>query len=380
MKMENAFEIELGKYDCCDKSDDHRQKRRTKKPLLVFGIFAVLFITMLAFHQGTACAQKADKKEVVVPFFQWPIGGGWEGYIIFDRLVADDHPWLRPKSQETPGFVYNVKAVERTQSFQKTTAFGFSVAAEWLAQRGVKPFFEKPITVDWKWLYGEGLHGNAWLVTTDPNIKSAADLKGKHIAVGTKNQTHWGAFVSVFLEQGFGITEKNTPIAWLGQEKAMDALIDGNADAAVVGFATDAKYKVALPTPGLTRLAASGKKFYYVDLPREVVEKVNRNLNAPFIPITIPPNTLPKQPQPVQWFADIFVRMVHPDFPDDLAYEITKEFIKLGPKSGSFTGVGKTWTKETMVRPFLEQPDKIHPGALRAFKEAGLWPPEKVLK
>ncbi|MBI2460764.1 MAG: hypothetical protein HYV61_04540 [Candidatus Rokubacteria bacterium] len=319
------------------------------------------------------------QKEVRVPFLQYPLGGGWEGYFIFDRLVADQHPWLRPFQQETPGYVYNLKVMAKDRTLQKTATFGSSTGAEWLAAKGTKPFFEEPITVDWKWLYGETLHANSWFATTDPNIKSVADLKGKPIAIGLKTQTHWGGFVYTLLKHGYGITEENTPIQFLGPVKGMDALLDGRVVAALVQMNVDALMREVVPGAVLTRLAASGRAFRYLDLPRETAERVNRETGSPFIPLEFSPNTFPKQPERLQWFADVGVRAVHPDFPEDLAYEVTKAFIQVGPKAGQFVAIGKTWNKETMVRPFLELPNKIHPGALRAFQEAGLWPPEKVL-
>jgi hypothetical protein len=319
------------------------------------------------------------RKEVRVSFLQYPLGGGWEGYFIFDRLVADSHPWLRPVQQETPGYVYNLKLLARDKAMQKSVTFGSSTGAEWLAAKGVKPFFDDPITVDWKWLYGETLHGNSWFVTTDPAVKSVADLKGKPIAIGLKTQTHWGGFVYTLLRHGYGITEENTQIQFLGPAKGMDTLLDGRVVAALVQMNVDALMREVVPGAVLTRLAASGKPFRYLDIPRDVVEKVNRETGSPFIALEFRPNTLPNQPTRLEWFADVGVRAVHPDFPEDLAYEVTKAFIQLGPKAGQFVAIGKTWNKETMVRPFADAPGKVHRGARRAFEEAGLWPPEKVL-
>jgi len=321
----------------------------------------------------------AQKKETRVPFLQYPLGGGWEGYFIFDRLVADSHPWLRPFQQETPGFVYNLKLLARDKAQQKSATFGSSTGAEWLAAKGVKPFFDEPIAVDWKWLYGETLHGNSWFVTTDPNVKSVADLKGKSIAIGLKTQTHLGGFAYTILKEGFGITEDNTQIQFLGPAKGIDSLLDGRVVAALVQMNVDALLREVVPGSTITRVAASGRPFRYLDVPRDVLEKVNRQTGSPFIPLDFAPNTLPGQAARLQWFADVGVRAVHPDFPEDLAYEITKAFIQLGPKAGQFVALGKTWNKETMLRPFLDAPNKVHPGSQRAYQEASLWPPEKVL-
>src|SRR5438876_552620 len=343
----------------------------------LYYLHAVFIAAVLVAAPPDTAAQA--HKEVRVSFLQYPLGGGWEGYFIFDRLVADSHPWLRPFQQETPGYVYNLKLLARDKALQKTATFGSSTGAEWLATKGIKPFFDEPIAVDWKWLYGETLHGNSWFVTTDPSVKTVADLKGKSIAIGLKTQTHCGGFAYTLLKEGYGITEENTQIQFLGPAKGIDTLLDGRVVAALVQMNVDALLREVVPGSVLTRVAASGKSFRYLDIPREVVEKVNRQTGSPFIPLDFPPNTLPNQPARLQWFADVGVRAVHPDFPEELAYEVTKAFITLGPKAGQFVALGKTWNKETMVRPFADAPDKVHPGARRAFQEAGLWPPEKVL-
>src|SRR5688572_27927108 len=159
---------------------------------------------------GFASGANAQKKEVRVPFLQYPLGGGWEGYFIFDRLVADAHPWLRPFQQETPGYVYNLKLFARDKNMQRTPTFGSSTDAEWLADKGIKSFFDELIKVDWKWLYGETLHAYSWLVSSDSRVKTVADLNCQPRAIVLKSQTHWGGFTCTLFSQAYGITLQNT--------------------------------------------------------------------------------------------------------------------------------------------------------------------------
>jgi TRAP transporter TAXI family solute receptor len=328
--------------------------------------------------------QEKKRKEVRVPYLQYPLGGGWEGYIIFDRYVAQSHPWVRPVQQETGGYVHNLKVMAATKGLQKSATFGSSTLAIYLAENGYKPFFDEPLKADdWRHLHGEYLLGQSWFATLDPNIKSVEDLKGKAIAIGLKTQSHWGGGTTFMLEKGYGITPENTKINNLGPVRGLDALFDGQVVAALISLNLDANQKLFQVGPTITRLAASARPYRMIPWPKQVVNKVVRETGFPIYSVTIPPNTLPNQPQPFEIFADIGTRSVHKDFPDELAYELTKAFIEIGPKAGALSTIGVLWTKETMVSPFAfdwKHKDKIHPGAKRAFEEAKMWPPEKIWK
>jgi uncharacterized protein len=330
-----------------------------------------------------ALAQR-KRREVRVPYLQYPLGGGWEGYIIFDRYVAQRHPWVRPVQQETAGYVHNLKVMAKDKRLQKTATFGSSTLAIYLAETGYKPFFDEPTKVDdFRHLHGEYLLGQSWFVTFDPSIKSVADLKGKAIGIGLKTQTHWGGATTFMLDKGYGITAENTQINNLGPVRGLDALFDGQVVAALLSVNVDATQKKFQVGPTVTTIAASGREYHMIPWPKELVAKVVRETGFPIYSVTIPPNTLPNQPKPFEIFADIGTRSVHKDFPDELAYELTKAFIEIGPKAGALSTIGQLWNKETMVAPFAfdwKHKDKIHPGAKRAFEEAGMWPPEKVWK
>jgi len=333
-----------------------------------------------------AQAKKQEKKrsEVRVPYLQYPLGGGWEGYIIFDRYVAQSHPWVRPVQQETGGYVHNLKVMAATKGLQKTATFGTSTLAVYLAETAYKPFFDEPVkSDDWRWLHGEYMLGQSWFVAFDPSIKRVEDLKGKPIGIGLKTQTHWGGAVTFMLDKGYGITSDNTRINNLGPVRGLDALFDGQAAAGLLSVNVDATQTRFQIGPTVTRIAASARKYHMIPWPKEVVHKVVRETGFPIYAVTVPANTLPNQPQPFEIYADIGVRAVHKDFPNELAYELTKAFIEIGPKAGALSTIGVLWNKETMVSPFSfdwKHKDKVHPGAKRAFEEAGMWPPEKIWK
>jgi len=350
------------------------------RPCLASVIALLLAALMIATLPDGAAAQE-KRNEVRVPYLQYPLGGGWEGYIIFDRYVATSHPWVRPVQQETAGYVHNLKTMAKDKRLQKTATFGSSTLAIYLAENAYKPFFDEPLKEDWLHLHGEYMLGQSWFVTFDPNIKRVEDLRGKPIAIGLKTQTHWGGATTFVLDKGYGITNDNTKINNLGPVRGLDALFDGQVVAALLSVNVDATQKRFQLGPTVTRIAASGRTYYMIPWPKDVVHKVVRETGFPIYSVTIPPNTLPNQPEPFEIFADIGTRTVHKDFPDELAYELTKAFIEIGPKAGALSTIGVLWNKETMVSPFSfdwKHKDKIHPGAKRAFEEAGMWPPEKI--
>jgi TRAP-type uncharacterized transport system substrate-binding protein len=330
-----------------------------------------------------ALAQK-KRAEVRVPFLQYPLGGGWEGYIIFDRYVAERHPWLRPVQQETAGYVFNLQVMSRDKKLQRTATFGTTTLAIHLAETGYQPYFTKPLSADdFRHLYGEYMLGQSWFVTLDPKIKTVEDLRGRSIGIGLKTQTHWGGAVDFMLRHGYGITSDNTKINHLGPVRALDALLDGQTAAGLLSVNTEVNQKLFMVGPTVTRIAAVGKTYHMIPWPRDVVNKVALKTGFPIYAVTIPAKTLPNQPEPFEIYADIGTRSVHKDFPDELAYELTKAFIEIGPKAGAFSALGQLWTREMMVSPFSfdwKHRDKIHPGAQRAFVEAGMWPPEKIWK
>ena len=62
--------------------------------------------------------------------------------------------------------------------------------------------------------------------------------------------------------------------------------------------------------------------------------------------------------------------MVAPEFPEDVAYEVTKLILDNIDKFGEYQATGKLMSPEGLVYGWDEK--DIHPGALRAYREAGV--------
>lgn len=61
----------------------------------------------------------------------------------------------------------------------------------------------------------------------------------------------------------------------------------------------------------------------------------------------------------------------HPEFPEELAYEVVKTVAKLAPRMASLNALWKISSPELMVNGLTEE--NAHPGAIRAYKELGWW-------
>lgn len=324
---------------------------------------------------GVADAQQRKPESVTV--LRCPLGCGIvEGDTILGSFVAKEHPWLVLQAQETAGYTYNIREMAKNQKRWKTHLFGTEDTLIQLGAHGGKPdlkeFLPEQIKIRWKLLYGEAWWTQGmWYVTLNPNLKTIADLKGKRIGLGLRGQSDWGMDSRIFLEVGYGITPQNTNIQHLGPIAASEAMLDGKVDVAVMGMGTDPFGKNWLIAAPMRLLEASGRKLYYIGMDKEAVEKVNKKYGTTYMTITVPGGTLPQRPDPIVVGVDRGYTSSHPDFPEELAYEVVKTVAKVAPRMGELNALWKVWSPGTMVNGLTEE--NAHPGAIRAYKELGWW-------
>lgn len=326
----------------------------------------------LAFAAALAAASggnavAADHPPVTVSLISAPFGTG--SYVLgsaLEEISKKHHPWLRVSHAESPGFAFNIRKLDREPELKKTMIVGSGAGVAGLAAVGEKPFDKKYPSM--KLLANYNLTA-VWLATLNPNIKSIKDLAGKKIALGRAPQINWAIQPEWTIRYGWEIPADQVKVQYVGTKEAVDALLDGTVDAAVVGGYFDPLTNKLELSPQTVEFLASGRKVYHLAWGVDAVKKtIAKGMNM--VPVTIPANTLPGVSAPMEIFADTAAWMVAPEFPDELAYETTKLIINNIKAFAEVHALGKLMSTSAM--PYGAEPKDIHPGALRAYREAGI--------
>lgn len=341
----------------------------------------VILVMLSAFTLSVPAAEKKAHERVRVPILTLPMGAGvYEWWASYERIFEENHPWLRVASQETPGFVYNLKEMATNKKRWKTCIFGSSMALIEAGNHAIKPFFKERIPAKpWKYLYpivGGGPTTWFW-VTLNPKIRTMMDFEGKRLGVGLRGQVNWGLWPTVALET-LGVKAN---LEYLGPFPSVEALLDGRVDASQINAITPlvkirGKDLPVLPQAILQKLLASGRKFYYVSYDNNWIERMKKQKGYVLARAwEFKAGTLPKQEktvvgiqaQPDGW-------AVHETFPEEIAYEFTKFMVEHGNKLAKYTKIGEYFI---IPKGYLSKigytEENVHPGAVRAYIEAGVW-------
>jgi TRAP transporter TAXI family solute receptor len=319
----------------------------------------------------------AQKPPVSVPLLLCPWGCGptESDTILMNQMIKEGSPvTLLP--QETPGYIYNIREMGNNR-YWKNTAFStedvvIQLALKWGGTPELKEFLPERVPVRFKLLYGETWWAQGkFFVTFDPKIKSPADFKGKRVALGLRGQSDWGVFSRLILQYGYGITPQNTNIRHLTPAALTQQLLDGSVDVAVTAFGTEPSLNEILISPPMRQLEAAGKTVRYIGVPKDVIDKVNAALGTTFLPVTMPAGKLPKQTEPLPVGFVRGFKAVHPEFPEDAAYQIVMAVARNAPKMKALHPLWKIWSPDLMLHGLSDE--NVHPGAKRAFVELGWW-------
>lgn len=353
----------------------HHVERRIVGRALA-GIFALAALT------GTAMPAAAQGKQqpVIVPNLLCPFGcGPTEADTMLNTMMARGNESVIIAAQETPGYMYNIRAMAEEQRW-KTTIFGTEDTVIQLAIQGgtpeVKEFLPDKIPIKFQLLYGEAwwIQGKIFL-TFDPNIKSMADVKGKRIAIGLRSQSDWGVFSRLLLEYGYGITPQNSDIRHLTPGALTQQLIDGTADVITTAIGAEPNGKEWLIGGFLRQIEAVGKKINYITIDEAAIEKVNKKFGTTFLPLKLKRESLPGQDKDIVVGFNRGFKAAHPTFPEDVAYQIVKAVAKYAPQMKDQHGLWRIWSPELMLHGLSE--DNVHPGAKKAYVELGWWDKHK---
>jgi len=191
-------------------------------------------------------------------------------------------------------------------------------------------------------------------------IKSIADLKGKRVVIGPAG-AGFEMFVGPILEE-HGVKLEDIDKVNSPQGPAVDMLGDGSADAAFLGG--------AMPAAAISQACASFDTLF-IPFDPEVRQRLIDKYPF-FHPITIPEDTYQGHEEP---FDGLNVGSMHvitsASADEERIYQLTKTIWENRADIAATHGAGKAINEKNAAR---YTGTDFHPGAIRFYKEAGIWP------
>jgi|TARA_R110002072_G_scaffold3759_2_gene26818 hypothetical protein len=301
----------------------------------------------------------------VVDHLTAPAGiGEYEWSLGIARILEQNSETLRSKPQPTQGYIYNLRYAIGAEDRTKLI-FNSDPVSPWLAANKQPPFQDGLGDLQIR-----ALMNATWpiwmLVTADGDIKTPVDLKGRTVALGPKAGT-----ATVMAEEtlkALGVFDEVT-LQYLSFADIFSGLLDGTIDVGLtLSWYNAADNKVGV-VPGILNLEQSGRGFHIVPWTEAGLRKTRDERGVPYHILTVPSGTLPIQDGDVMLYANPDFVAVDATFPEEMAYEFVSQTLAHLQQINAAGGLGVLFTPAFLPYGIEE---KLHPGALRAYRDAGL--------
>jgi len=209
-----------------------------------------------------------------------------------------------------------------------------------------------------------------WITNQDTGIKTVSDLRGKVIPYYTRGRANWVYLDAMMMVYGLDPRKDFTEIEIGGTSEARDDLIMGRIDAQVMGTASR----------NLLPIQEAIGKIVFVPFDRDKIIEARQKYPEMMVgkfPGVVTPEYLAGIQVDNAFDAIVSPRMLYTakDKPDEIAYTIVKTMIE---HDAEYRQVITDFTPENAALKGWGVPQvPWHPGAVKAFKELGLWDEEK---
>lgn len=244
----------------------------------------------------------------------------------------------------------------------KDADFGMASTPEvWNGYHGLAPFKTKLKNIRLLGTLGQ------WcfqvLVRKGSGIHSWKDLRTKHYAPAAVGSGSEILSRYILKEEGLSyekVREAGGTIEFRSFSNSVQAMKDGNLDA----MAISSLYPVPIYQEYLLT-----NKGYFLSISKSLQKKLIAKYPA-YIPAVIPAGTYKGQNKPIETLSYYAVFVVRADLPDSVVYKLTKALYqnqsKIQGLMAGLKGFGVKNATEWRRIPF-------HPGAIKYFKEVGVW-------
>jgi len=335
-------------------------------------VLTIAMAVSLVFSVSTtpAAAQTANKPyeiEIVGLF------AGSTGYVVGNALagwINKESKWLKATAPESLGGFLNVKEIVAEPAKKKTRIFFTNREIMWAANRALGPYAATPFNTfnydEFKALWFCLLGGGSY-ITTNPNIKTFADLNGKKVVI----ESEAGGVKAVYLLNLFKQAGVKPRGSYMKSPVAVGALKDGMVD--VIWGTSDLKGLPNTWAPGgRYRELIASRDVYPINMPEGPYNAMMKELDFLEPLAERPPLTYGKK-QTAPWTVkqNHMYWAVHQDMPDNVVTEVLNILYKHVEELAKYKSSQKLVTKKTMGAMGL--PEKaLHRAALKFYKEKGM--------
>jgi len=198
-----------------------------------------------------------------------------------------------------------------------------------------------------------------FVTTKSSGIKTVEDLKGKRVVLGPA-----GAGFDYFLKPllaAHGVSYEDLTVLNGNYFSAGGMIADGKADAAFMGG--------AIPIPAVTQLCAS-QDVVFIKLADDAPEKLKE---YPFyFPVPVKADTYSDLDEDLVGINVGNMHLItHANVDQDIVYYLTKLIYENRASVAEKHPAGKAINPKNVVR---DTGTPFHPGAIKFYKEAGIWP------
>ena len=319
--------------------------------------FLIALLSILMVLTMVACGGTTDGGNKGATKMTMGTGGTQGTYFAYGNVLSQyikDKTDISVTAVSSDGSKANIQSID-VGDYQLGTVQSDVMAYAW---DGVRSFKDEGKITTFRTI--AGLYAEAvQLVTTDPNIKSVKDLKGKKVSIGAPASGVY--FNAIDVLEAAGLTEKDIVAQYQDFGQSADALKDGKIDAAFI--------VAGAPTPAIDELCMTNKNARLVPIDGDIAKALMEK-NKFYSVYEIPANSYKNQDKAVLTVTVKATLIVSADASEDDVYNLTKtlfdniEDIKVKHAKGAELSLENA-TEGLTVVPF-------HAGAAKYFKEKGI--------